>query len=139
MKKIDAHLHLANPVAGYCRRGESRAIGGGKAQWGNGEIFQLFPVELGDMTFTAEDALEKCMKPNGVDKAVLMSGSMYGFQNQYHKLLLEKYPDTFCPSCTIDPFMTNYKEAIKRFMEEDGFHLAKFAIWPNLKCPAAAA
>lgn len=128
MKKIDAHLHLANPVAGYCRRGESRAIGGGRAQWGNGEIFQLFPVELGDMTFTAEDALEKCMKPNGVDKAVLMSGSMYGFQNQYHKLLLEKYPDTFCPSCTIDPFMTNYKEAIKRFMEEDGFHLAKFEV-----------
>ncbi len=31
MKKIDAHLHLANPVAGYCRRGESRAIGGGRA------------------------------------------------------------------------------------------------------------
>ena len=27
MKKIDAHLHLAKIVAGYCRRGELRAIG----------------------------------------------------------------------------------------------------------------
>lgn len=31
MKKIDAHLHLAQIVAGYCRRGELRAIGGGRA------------------------------------------------------------------------------------------------------------
>ena len=42
MKKIDAHLHLAKIVAGYCRRGELRAIGGGKCQWGSGEVFQLF-------------------------------------------------------------------------------------------------
>ena len=40
MKKIDAHLHLAKVLAGYCRRGELRAIGGGKAQWGSGEVFQ---------------------------------------------------------------------------------------------------
>ena len=45
MKKIDAHLHLAKIVAGYCRRGELRAIGGGKCQWGSGEVFQLFPGE----------------------------------------------------------------------------------------------
>ena len=32
MKKIDAHLHLAQIVAGYCRRGECRAIGGGRAE-----------------------------------------------------------------------------------------------------------
>ena len=29
MKKIDAHQHLAQIDAGYCRRGELRAIGGG--------------------------------------------------------------------------------------------------------------
>ena len=58
MKKIDAHLHLAKVVAGYCRRGELRAVGGGKAQWGNGEIFQLFPTDFGDTCFLAERALE---------------------------------------------------------------------------------
>ena len=48
MKKIDAHLHVADIIAGYCRRGELRATGGGKAMWGNGEEFQLIPAEYGD-------------------------------------------------------------------------------------------
>lgn len=59
MKKIDAHLHLADVIAGYCRRGELRAIGQGKAMWGNGEVFQLIPAEYGDSwNFRAEKALE---------------------------------------------------------------------------------
>ena len=86
MKKIDAHLHLAKIVAGYCRRGELRAIGGGKCQWGSGEVFQLFPQtgDYGDDCFTAEQALA-IMDRNNVEKAVLMNGSMYGFQNIYHE------------------------------------------------------
>ncbi len=128
MKKIDAHLHLANVVAGYCRRGESRAIGGGKAQWGNGEIFQLIPEELGaGWNFTAEDAL-KVMDANDVERAVLMQGSLYGFQNQYHATLLEKYPDRFCPSCTVDPFMGNALETLKDYLENKKFHLVKFEV-----------
>ena len=81
MKKIDAHLHLADVIAGYCRRGELRAIGQGKAMWGNGEVFQLIPAEYGDSwNFRAEKALE-LMDESGVERAVLMHGSMYGFQN----------------------------------------------------------
>ncbi|MDO4960844.1 MAG: amidohydrolase family protein [Eubacteriales bacterium] len=127
MKKIDAHLHLAEVLAGYCRRGELRAIGGGKAAWGNGEEFQLIPPELGDTNFTAEQAL-KVMDENDVERAVLMHGSMYGFQNRYHAELIKKYPDRFCPSCTIDPFMTNYMDTMEFFFEEQGFHLAKFEV-----------
>ena len=70
MKKIDAHLHLAQVVAGYCRRGELRAIGDGKARWGNGEIFQLFPEEFGDTCFLAERAIEIMdKKPGGEGSA----------------------------------------------------------------------
>ena len=119
MKKIDAHLHLAKVVAGYCRRGELRAIGGGKAQWGSGDVFQLFPTngDYGDENFTAEQAL-KIMDRNDVERAVLMNGSMYGFQNIYHEELLEKYPDRFCPSCEVDPFATNHMKALERFLWE---------------------
>lgn len=124
MKKIDAHLHLAKVVAGYCRRGESRAIGDGKIVWGNGEVMQLFPKEIGGEVFTAEQALE-IMDKHGVERAVLMQGSLYGFQNAYHKEILEKYPDRFCPSCTIDPFMTNAMEALENFAKS-GFTLMKF-------------
>lgn len=127
MKKIDAHLHLAQIVAGYCRRGELRAIGDGKAQWGNGEIFQLFPPEYGDTNFTAERALE-IMDEHDVERAVLMHGSMYGFQNRYHYEILKKYPERFCPSCTVDPYMTNHMETLKYYLEEQGFHLVKFEV-----------
>lgn len=128
MKKIDAHLHLAEVVAGYCRRGESRAIGGGKAQWGNGEIFQLIPAEYGDSwNFTAEKAIE-LMDQNEVEKAVLMHGSLYGFQNQYHARVMQKYPDRFCASCTVDPFMTDHMESLRHFLEDMGFRLVKFEI-----------
>lgn len=129
IKKIDAHLHLAKVLAGYCRRGELRAIGGGKAQWGSGEVFQLLPKEggYGDDHFYAEEAMA-IMDRNNVERAVLMNGSMYGFQNIYHEELLEKYPDRFCPSCTVDPFMTNYMEVMERFFEVKHFHLAKFEV-----------
>ena len=129
MKKIDAHLHLAKVLAGYCRRGELRAVGGGRAQWGNGDVFQLLPTtgEYGDDSFTAEQALA-IMDRNDVERAVLMNGSMYGLQNIYHEELLEKYPDRFCPSCEVDPFMTQHVEMLKRFFEEKHFHLLKIEV-----------
>ena len=102
MKKIDAHLHVAHVIAGYCRRGESRAIGQGKIMWGNGEVMQLIPESYGDSrNFLAEKAIE-LMDKNEVERAVLMQGSLYGFQNQYHAQLMQTYPDRFCPSCTAD-------------------------------------
>ncbi len=127
MKKIDAHLHVAKVVAGYCWRGESRAIGNGKAQWGNGEIFDLLPKEFGDTSFVVERALE-IMDDHDVEKAVLMHGSMYGFQNQYHLEIMKKYPSRFCPSCTVDPFMTNALETMTNYIEKEKFRLAKFEI-----------
>lgn len=127
MKKIDAHLHVAKVLAGYCRRGELRAAGGGKAMWGNGEVFQLIPPEYGDTDFLMEKAME-IMERNGVEKAVLMQGSMYGFQNQYHMELMKKYPDTICPSCTVDPYMTNHLETLTSYLKEGGFRLVKFEV-----------
>lgn len=127
MKKIDAHLHVANVIAGYCRRGELRACGDGNAIWGNGDVFRLLPEGYGDSSFLAERALE-IMDSNDVDKAVLMQGSMYGFQNQYHYELLNRYPERFCPSCTVDPFMTNHLETLNFLLKERNFRLVKFEI-----------
>ena len=60
MKIIDAHAHVAQYVAGFTSRGELRAVGGGKAQYSTGEIFQLFPPEMGGVGVTPE-ALVKVM------------------------------------------------------------------------------
>lgn len=127
MKKIDAHLHVAEIIAGYCRRGELRAIGNGKARWGNGEVFDLIPEGYGDKNFTVESAI-RIMDQNEVEKAVLMQGSMYGFQNQYHLEILKKYPDRFCPSCTVDPFMTNHFDTLLSYLKDSHFRLVKFEI-----------
>ena len=120
MKKIDAHLHLAKIVAGYCRRGELRAIGGGKCQWGSGEVFQLFPQngDYGDDCFTAEQALA-IMDRNDVERAVLMNGSMYGFQNIYHEELLEKNGVAYTLYTDIKPNPTieNVQNGVKAYKE----------------------
>ncbi|OYO51505.1 hypothetical protein CG709_19345, partial [Lachnotalea glycerini] len=127
MKKIDAHLHVADIIAGYCRRGELRAIGNGKAMWGNSEVFDLLPKGYGDKNFTVESALQ-IMDRNEVEKAVLMQGSMYGFQNQYHIDIMNRYPERFCPSCTVDPFMTNHFDTLSSYLKDKKFHLVKFEI-----------
>lgn len=129
MKKIDAHLHLAKVIGGYCGRGESRSAGNGKVRWANGDEYQLLPQDgrYGTDNFTAEAALG-IMKTNGVEKAVLMEGSLYGFQNAYYEEILKKYPDTFCPCCTVDPFMTGHMQTMERFFGEVGFRAAKFEV-----------
>ncbi len=127
MKKIDAHLHLARVVAGYCTRGESRAEGNGLVSWANGDVYPLIPDYMGDKEFLAERALE-IMDQYDVEKAVLMQGSLYGFQNRYYTEILKKYPERFCPCCTIDPFMRQHMEIINKFFDEDHFHAAKFEV-----------
>ena len=125
MKIIDAHAHIAKPIAGYCRRGELRAIGGGKARWANGDVMKLIPDGYGDMDFTAESAL-RMMDENHVEKTVLVQGSMYGFQNEYTAEAVAKYPNRFTGACTVDPFAKNCMETLNRLTEELHFHSIKF-------------
>jgi predicted TIM-barrel fold metal-dependent hydrolase len=115
MKIIDAHMHICEVIAGYCRRGELRAIGGGKAMWANGDVMKLIPDGYGDTNYTAEAAI-KVMDENGVEAGVVLQGSMYGFQNIYIKRVLEKYPDRFRGACTVDPFAKNYLETLEHLM-----------------------
>lgn len=127
MKKIDAHLHLAKVIAGYCTRGESRAAGNGKVAWANGDTYQLIPEGMGDDCFLAETALG-IMDENEVEKAVLMEGSLYGFQNAYYLDVMRRYPDRFCPTVSVDPFMTGHMAVLDRFLGQEGFRSAKFEV-----------
>ena len=127
MKIIDAHAHVAQYVAGFTSRGELRAVGGGKAQYSTGEIFQLFPPEMGDTGVTPE-ALLKVMKANGVEKAVLLQGNWLGFQNEYTYEAVKRYPDRFVGAATYDPFCINIKEIRKRLFDGLGFKIVKFEL-----------
>ena len=103
MRIIDAHAHVFESLAGFGAKGELRSIGGGKARWANGDEISMIPHGLGDRGFHF-DTLANLLRQNGVEKAVLLQGSFYGFQNDYTREAADAYPDLFVPSGTFDPF-----------------------------------
>lgn len=127
MKIIDAHAHVAQYIAGFTSRGELRAVGCGKAQYSTGEIFQMFPPELGDIGVSPESLL-KVMDLNGVEKAVLLQGNFLGFQNEYTYEAVKKYPDRFTGAATYDPFCVKVDEIRRRLFDGLQFKTVKFEL-----------
>ena len=127
MKKIDCHTHIIKVVSGFGYRGELRAIGGGKVRWANGDEFALIPPELGDTSFT-DDVLASVLHENHVEKAILLQGSIYGFQNDYTWEAAQKRPELFIPSATLDPFCKSAPELLNRFLHERKIRIMKFEV-----------
>ena len=127
MKIIDAHAHIAPYIAGFTSRGELRAVGGGKAQYATGEIFQMFSESLGDIGVTPESLL-KVMDENGVEKAVLLQSNWLGFHNEYTYGAMQKYPSRFTGAATYDPFCLKVEEIRKRLFDELKFRAVKFEL-----------
>lgn len=126
-KIIDAHAHIAQYIAGFTSRGELRGIGCGKAQYATGEIFQMFPANLGDFGVSAESLL-KVMDLNGVEKAVLLQGNFLGFQNEYTYEAIKKYPSRFTGAAAYDPFCAKVDEIRKRLFDDMKFKAVKFEL-----------
>lgn len=124
MKLIDAHTHVIERLAGYGSKGELRAIGGGRAKWANGDIITMFPAELGEKNLTGE-ALKELLDREGVEKAVLLQGGFYGFQNDYSLEVARKFPETFLCGFTLDPFCLHAEEILEHFLNE-GLRVLKF-------------
>ena len=89
---VDAHTHVIERIAGIGRKGESRAIGNGRARWIGGEEVKLIPDSWGDTSFPY-DKLVQVMDEHGIAKAVLMQGSFCGFCNDYTFEAQRKHPD----------------------------------------------
>jgi predicted TIM-barrel fold metal-dependent hydrolase len=127
MLKIDAHVHVIDTIAGFGGRGELRGCGGGKARWANGEEIALIPPELGDRGFSY-GALIPLLDKHGVEKAVLLQGSMYGFQNDYTWEAARQYPGRLIPSATVDPFCTGAEALLDRYLGERKIRVVKFEL-----------
>ncbi len=127
MKLIDAHAHVIERIAGFGRKGELRAIGNGRARWANGDEIQLIPAELGDREFTGETLLS-IMDRYGVEKAVLLQGSFYGFQNEYTYEMAEKYPERFIAAGTLDPFCKEKDSLLERLLNVMKLKIIKFEV-----------
>ena len=127
MKIIDAHAHVVQYIAGTGSQGELRACGGGKAIYATGQSFQMIPEEIGEYDATPE-ALLKIMDAHGVEKAVLLQGNYFGFQNLYTYEAMQKYPDRFTGAATYDPFCVQADRIKKHLFEELNFKIIKFEV-----------
>jgi len=127
MKIIDAHTHIFENISGFGHRGELRGIGNGIARWANGDDIALIPPELGDKSFEAE-SLVSFLDNNGIEKAILLQGSYYGFQNEYVWETVRRWPHLFVASATLDPFCKSAAEIFENLLEEKKFTIFKFEI-----------
>lgn len=127
MKKIDGHLHLVRSLAGLNGKGRLTPLGGGRAIWDDGEVIKLIPDGWGDDHFLVDAAL-KVMDNNGIEKAVLLQGSLNGYQNYYSWQVAKKYPQRFMTSFSVDPFARQAMTIVKRYVEQLGVRVMKFEI-----------
>ena len=124
MKIIDAHAHVVQCIAGFTSRGELRSAGGGMARYADGTEFQMIPQKFGE-SFTADDMIS-VMDENGVEKAVLLQGQFFGFQNEYTAEAVKKYPHRLVGAGSYDPFCAKAEEVRRRLFKELGFKAVKF-------------
>ncbi len=125
MKIIDAHTHIFETLKGFGGKGELRSIGNGEARWANGDTLEMIPKELGDKDCLGEKVREFLLE-KGVERAVLLQGSFYGFQNEYVSEIAKKYPDFFLGAGTFDPFCKMADQIYERLSTELSFLVIKF-------------
>jgi len=127
MKKIDAHFHLVRSVAGFNGKGRMSPLGDGRVIWDDGTVIKLIPNGWGDDEVTMETAIN-IMDKHEVEKAVLLQGSLNGYQNYYSYQAAKKYPNRFIAAFGVDPFCSNYMEIVRRHVEDLGFRCIKLEI-----------
>lgn len=125
MKVIDSHVHLVQCIAGTGAGGELRHIGNGWAAYASGEQFQILPPEFGNGVVTPEQILG-LMDQNEVERAVLLQGNYFGFQNLYSLEAAKKYPDRFRAAVSYDPFSRFRNQIREHLFEELGAGIVKF-------------
>lgn len=127
MKIIDAHAHVVQYIAGTGAQGELRACGGGKAVYASGDVIQMLPPEIGEYDATPE-AILKVLDAHQVEKAVLLQGNYFGFQNLYTYEAMQKYPERFIGAATYDPFSVQKEQIRTHLFDELGFKIVKFEV-----------
>ncbi|MCI8443323.1 MAG: amidohydrolase [Provencibacterium sp.] len=127
MKIIDAHAHVVQCIAGTGSQGELRPCGGGRAVYATGNSFQILPPEIGEYDATPQ-ALLRVMDAHGVEKAVLLQGNYFGFQNLYTWQAVQDYPERFIGAASYDPFSVSAEAIQKHLFEELGFKIIKMEV-----------
>lgn len=127
MKLIDAHAHVVQCIAGTGSQGELRPCGGGRAAYPTGQSFQILPPEFGEYSAPPE-ALLGVMDAHGVEKAVLLQGNYFGFQNLYTWEAVRAWPERFAGAASYDPFSLQADKIKAHLFDQLGFRIVKFEV-----------
>lgn len=129
MRIIDSHVHVVQNIAGFGDKGELRSLGrgDGMARYASGEVLRMIPEQFHGDQVTPEQLIET-MDENGVEKAVLLQGNFYGFQNLYSWDAVQKYPDRLTAAASYDPFCAQRDAVRKHLFEELGFRIEKWEL-----------
>lgn len=127
LKKIEGHIHLIRAMAGSKGQGRLSPLGNGYAIWDDGEIIHLLPEGWGDDDFRVEKYLP-IMEAEDIEKAVILQGTLNGYQNYYTYQVIKRYPDRFIGAFAVDPFAERAMAIVKRHVEELCFRAIKFEI-----------
>lgn len=68
------------------------------------------------------------MDKEGIDKAVILQGTLNGYQNYYTYQVVKRYPDRFIGAFAVDPFADRSMAIVHRYVEDLGFRAIKFEI-----------
>lgn len=124
---IDCHVHLVETIAGFGREGELRSLGDGtgRARYATGSVIQLLPESFHADKVTAEDLIA-LMDREGVDRAVLLQGNYYGFQNLVSWEAVQAYPQRLTGAAMYDPYAQGAEKVRSHLFEGLGFPAVKF-------------
>ena len=127
MDIIDCHVHIVETIAGFGREGELRAVGdgSGRARYAGGSVIQLLPRQFGADRVTARDLIA-LMDEQGVDRAVLLQGNYYGFQNLASWEAMEDYPQRLTGAAMYDPYAQGASQVRAHLFEDLAFPAVKF-------------
>lgn len=124
---IDCHVHIVETIAGFGREGELRSLGdgSGRARYASGSVIQLLPEDFHADQVTVRDLIAQ-MDEQGVERAVLLQGNYYGFQNLASWEAMEAYPRRLTGAAMYDPYAQGAEQVRAHLFEELAFPAVKF-------------
>jgi predicted TIM-barrel fold metal-dependent hydrolase len=116
---IDAHTHVYDRICGVTQYGIARPLKYGLADFGANHLNRFLPPAFVDSVCPVE-TLIAYMDWVGVDRAVLLTQSIYGYANDYLAECVRRFPTRFVGMGSLDPLAVNSDETLEYLLHSQG-------------------
>ncbi len=123
---VDVHTHVFTQVHGQIASGLTRSLEQGMIMMGDRQ-HRLMPPGDVETTHPVEALIAK-IDTDGVDKAMLLQGSLYGECNELVLQALDAYPDRLWAAAFLDIFAADVQASYEREVKGRGFRALKLEL-----------